>query len=292
MRRFKRLTIQADAWGYIQGHGLVLPLIGLDSPKSLPPKPRTERRISAFRPAAAVAADRLKIGDLRITDGDAHVVIPKLKADFNAQIATQGEGHDAQIVVDAKGTYAAQPITGQLVGGALLSLRDADHPWPVDLTLANGPTHVALNGTLQDPLAFKGADVRLQFNGPDMGLLEPLVGFPIPKTPPYQIAGKLDLDGFDKIRFDDFQGRLGNSDIAGTIEDATERNGSEGQDEAGGDDGSALEPGRPGGPERLHRRHAGPDETPSATPQQRAAAGEGECQPQAAAGYADQRAAA
>ena len=101
----------------------------------------------------------------------------------------------------------------------LLSLRDAKNPWPVELNLANGPTRVTLDGTLQDPLAFQGANVRLRFSGPDMGLLEPLVGFPIPKTPAYQIAGKLDLQGFDKIRFTDFEGRLGNSDVAGTIEE-------------------------------------------------------------------------
>jgi hypothetical protein len=41
----------------------------------------------------------------------------------------------------------------------------------------------------------------------------------IPKTPAYQLAGKLDVDGLDKIRFSDFQGRLGNSDIGGTIEE-------------------------------------------------------------------------
>ena len=123
-----------------------------------------------------------------ITDGDAHVVIPQLKADFNARIDTQGEGDAAKIVVDAKGTYAAQPITGRLVGGALLSMRDANNPWPVELNLANGPTRVALDGTLQDPLAFKGANVRLRFSGPDMGLLEPLVGFPVPQTPAYQIC--------------------------------------------------------------------------------------------------------
>ena len=93
------------------------------------------RRTSGFdRLVAAVADSSMKIGDVRIADGDAHVVIPKLKADFNARIETQGEGDGAKIVVDAKGTYAAQPITGQLVGGALLSLRDAAHPWPVDLT--------------------------------------------------------------------------------------------------------------------------------------------------------------
>ena len=122
-------------------------------------------------------------------------------------------------MVDAKGTYAAQPITGRLVGGALLSMRDAKNPWPVELNLANGPTRVALDGTLQDPLAFQGANVRLRFSGPDMGLLEPLVGFPISRTVAYQISGKLDLQGFDNIRFTDFEGRLGNSDVAGTIEE-------------------------------------------------------------------------
>ena len=76
---------------------------------------------------------------------------------------------------------------------------------------------MALNGTLEDPVALSGAKVRLRFSGPDMGLLEPLVGFPIPKTPAYQVAGRLDLEGLQNIRFDDIEGRLGNSDIAGAI---------------------------------------------------------------------------
>ncbi|HEY0182114.1 MAG TPA: AsmA family protein, partial [Rhodopila sp.] len=214
----RTLTIQADPWGYFHGGGLVLPLIGIDGAKVLAAE--TPDGAANFRlSTGGGGSSTTKIGDIRIADSDAHVVVPKLKADFNAAIATQGEGDDARIVVDAKGTYAAQPITGRLVGGALLSLRDAEHPWPVDLNLANGPTRVALNGTIQDPLAFQGANVRLRFSGPDMGLLEPLVGFPIPKTPAYQVAGKLDLQGFNKIRFQDFQGRMGNSDIAGTIEE-------------------------------------------------------------------------
>jgi uncharacterized protein involved in outer membrane biogenesis len=212
------LTIRADTWSYVQGHGLVLPLIRLESPRFL--LAETTDGSANFRLSAGNGggSGSLKIGDLRITDGDAHVVIPTLKADFNAQITSRDEGEAARIVVDAKGTYAAQPITGHLVGGAVLSLRDAQHPWPVDLKLANGPTEVALNGTLRDPLAFKGADLRVRASGPDMSLLEPLLGFPVPKTGTYQLAGKLDLNGFDKIRLDNLQGRLGNSDIAGSIE--------------------------------------------------------------------------
>ncbi len=214
------LTIQADVLAYVEGHGLILPMIGLDSPNVLVAE--TKAGAANFKLSTGGGGgggSSPQIGNLKISNGNAHIVIPALKADFAAKIDTQGEGDAAKIVVDAKGMYAAQPITARLVGGALLSLRDAQHPWPVDLAVENGPTHVALDGTLKDPMAFKGADVRLRFSGPDMGLLEPLVGFPIPKTPAYKIAGKLDLDGLQKIKFDQFQGSLGNSDIAGSIEE-------------------------------------------------------------------------
>jgi uncharacterized protein involved in outer membrane biogenesis len=209
------LTIQADAWSYLRGNGLVLPLIGVEKPKIVATE--TSDGSANFRLSSG-GGTQLRIGELRIADGDAHVVIPQLKADFNAHIVTRDEGHDARIVVDANGTYAAQPITAHLLGGALLSLRDPDKPWPVDLTIANGPTKVMLNGTLRDPLAFKGADVRLQVSGPDMALLEPLLGVPIPKTTSYQASGKFDLNGFDKIRVEDLRGRVGNSDLTGTAE--------------------------------------------------------------------------
>jgi AsmA family protein len=218
----RALTIQMDAWGYLHGRGLVLPMVGIDGARAQvaeTPDGTANFRLSI---GGGGGGSSIKIGDVRISDGNAHIVVPKLKADFNARIETRGDGDAAKIVVDAKGTYAAQPITGRLIGGALLSLRDAAHPWPIDLNLANGPTRVALDGTIQDPLAFQGADLRLKFTGPDMALLEPLVGFPIPKTPAYQIAGKLDLQGFTKIRFEDFQGRLGNSDVSGTIEEQPE----------------------------------------------------------------------
>lgn len=224
------LTIQADARGYLRGHGLVLPMIGIQSLKIFAaetPDGKTNYRLSANGNKADAGGNSMKIGAIRIADSEARVLIPRLKADFTLRIATKEDGDATNIVVDAKGTYAAQPITGHLVGGGLLSLRDADHPWPIELTLANGPTRLALSGTVRDPLAFRGADLRVRLSGPDMALLERLVGFPIPNTPPYQIAGKLDLQGFQKVRFEDVQGRIGTSDISGTIEE--QLNGVEGK---------------------------------------------------------------
>src|SRR5471032_2006872 len=148
------LTIQADAWSYFHGTGLVLPLIGLDNPKVQVAETKDGSANFNLSTGGGSGGTPVKIGDLRIADGDVHVVLANLKSDFNAHVVSRGEGSEARIVVDATGTYAAQPITAHLVGGALLSLRDADQPWPVDLNLANGPTRVALNGTLRDPLAF------------------------------------------------------------------------------------------------------------------------------------------
>jgi len=217
----KALTIQANPLTYLRGGGLVVPLIAVDSPKIYAAE--TKDGIANFRlntPAGGSgggSGTSVKIGDLRITDGSAHVVMPRLKSDFSVQVDTQGEGNDAKIVAEAKGTYANQPITGKMVGGALLSLRDAKSPWPIDLKLANGPTQVTVTGTVQDPVAFKGADVRFVAAGPDMGLLEPLAGIPIPTTSAYRLTGKVNLEGFDTIRLDDFQGRLGKSDVSGKI---------------------------------------------------------------------------
>jgi len=97
-------------------------------------------------------------------------------------------------------------------------LEDAGHPYPVDLKLANGPTHIRLVGTLTDPLTFGGADLKLELAGADMRDLYHLTGIPIPETPAYRIAGQLDYADH-KFRFRGFRGVVGSSDLRGTIEE-------------------------------------------------------------------------
>jgi uncharacterized protein involved in outer membrane biogenesis len=230
--RIAHLTADVEAMTYLRQRRVVVPDITLDQPaiNAAAHDDGSNNYGLHLQPStSAPKADSPKIGRLTIRDGTAHVVIPKLKTDATATIATQDQaqgqvagtvssaGQDSQIVVDVKGTYAAQPITGKLVGGALLSLQDTTKPYPIDLHLANGPTTVSLVGTIQDPLAFAGADLKLDLRGPNLELLFPLTGIPLPKTPPYRIGGQLDYADH-KIRFRDFAGIIGNSDVAGTIE--------------------------------------------------------------------------
>ncbi len=155
-----------------------------------------------------------------------HVVLPKLKADFQLAVQTKAaegvvaqHGQDQEIAVDAHGTYAGQPVTGTLIAGSLLSLQETAQPYPVDLHLANGSTHVSLVGTVQDLLAFAGADLRLDLAGEDMANLYPLTGIPIPTTPRYEIRGQLAYAG-GKIRFDHIDGTVGHSDLEGSVAEA------------------------------------------------------------------------
>jgi hypothetical protein len=60
----------------------------------------------------------------------------------------------------------------------------------------------------------RGMNLQFGLSGPDMGLLFPLLGVAIPTTPPYRILGRLTRNG-RTWHYDDFDGRLGDSDIAG-----------------------------------------------------------------------------
>lgn len=213
----QHLTVALDAGTLLRKRQVVIPAVALDHPNVDAEQQADGKANWDFNLGGGSGGGTPpKIGAVQITDGTAHFVDPRLKANFQLAVNTEGQGADAKLHATAKGTYAAQPITGEFTGGALLSLRDTAHPYPVDLQLANGPTRVSLVGTVQDPLSFQGADLKLSLQGPDMRLLYPLTGIPIPQTPPYKIAGNLDYDT-GRVRFTHFVGTVGQSDLGGDI---------------------------------------------------------------------------
>lgn len=214
----EKLTVTIDTLELLRHRALVLPDILLDRPQVAASQTEDGSANYLF-PALSSGGNGpgAKIGDLRILGGQAHVVLNRLRADFNVAIETHDTDSTPQVVAQAKGTYAGQPINAEFVGGSLLSLRDTATPYSVNLNLKNGLTHATLIGTVQNPLNFAGADVKLELDGTNMELLLPLIGLAFPKTPSYQLKGNLDYaDG--KIHFRNFTGRLGSSDVQGNID--------------------------------------------------------------------------
>ncbi len=217
LARLPRLRVQVDIWEYVRRGQLVVTLVELERPQVVATQLPNGAANYKLQLASNSSGGSTKIGEVRIDDGRVVVRLAKLKADLTIGIATRNQGEQAQIVADAKGTYNAQPITGRMIGGALLSLRDTTHPWPIDLRIQNGPTQVSLVGTVSDPMAMQGADLKLHFAGPDMSLLTQLTGIPVPKTPAYQLTGGLDF-AKSQVQLRDFTARVGNTDLEGTIE--------------------------------------------------------------------------
>ncbi|HKY92634.1 MAG TPA: AsmA family protein, partial [Nevskiaceae bacterium] len=160
----------------------------------------------------------VEVAQLAVAPSTIRFVDPLLKSDFTVHVKTQAapETGEQQIVVDVEGTYSGQPVEGRLTGGSALTLRDETKPYPVDLKLANGATKVRANGTLLRPLEFGGAKVQLEFTGHSLADLFPLTSIPLPETAPYRLTGHLDYNE-RRIRFKDFEGRVGSSDLSGTV---------------------------------------------------------------------------
>ena len=217
-----RLAVDVDAGAYIRHHEVVIPKITVDRPVVKAAQTPEGRSNWAFGSDSGDGSESSgpgpKIAVLEVNEGRAHVVVPRLDADINLTVYTRGvDGAPPQLVAEAQGTYAKQPITGAFTGGALLTLRDVATPYPVDLRVENGPTRITLVGTVQNPLSFAGADLQLTLAGPDMARLLPLTGIAIPRTPPYQVAGRLDWET-GLVKFTGMTGKVGSSDLAGDLQ--------------------------------------------------------------------------
>ena len=208
----RHLRVSVGILDYIRGRGIVIPLIDVDHADAdiIGRADGSNNYTFKFMEPSKTPAKpgpSPKLGLITIEDSRIDVAMAKLRAKLRLDVHTTQDGADStrnRIVVAANGTYAGQPITGHLVAGALLTVRDARTPYPIDLQVANGQTRVSLNGTLQDPLHFAGADLRLVFRGADMAQRVPLTGVPIPSTPPYRSAGHLDYSK-SRIVFRDFE---------------------------------------------------------------------------------------
>jgi uncharacterized protein involved in outer membrane biogenesis len=168
----------------------------------------SEKKDDAREPPAVGA---LTIERSRITYRD-----PTIKTDFATDVATvPADQKDAGMLrVAGRGTIKGLQGTVDGVVGSVLTLSSAERPYPIRMRAAVGSTRARVDGTLIDPLHLKGEDVNFHLEGADLAQLFPIVGVPLPPTPPYKLSGHLNHSG-DVWTFRRFAGRVGNSDLAG-----------------------------------------------------------------------------
>jgi len=158
----------------------------------------------------------IALGHLTIDDADLRYIDVPKKTDLklHAQTDQVGDGQEPLVKMAGGGRYNGQPTKLNFQGGALLSFRDPSIAYPVDIAADVGRTHAKIKGTIERPLDFAGAKLQLDIAGDSMSELYPLIGLPIPATPPYTLKGGLDFVG-KIIVFRSFAGTVGSSDLSG-----------------------------------------------------------------------------
>jgi uncharacterized protein involved in outer membrane biogenesis len=218
MARARRVDATVNVWPLLAGR-VELPELTLSQPRValevgrdgvgnwvLDGKPSTE------------GATWPSIGRLAIDEGTASYRDAARKTDlaFEARTVDPAAASPFGLAVTGKGVFQGAPASLQARGGGLLALGDAAKAYPVEASGTAGGTRFSIDGTLVDPLHLKGERLNLKVSGPDLALLFPILGIPLPASPAYRIAGLLDHTG-DLWTLRGFKGTLGQSDLAGDI---------------------------------------------------------------------------
>ncbi|MGN7980191.1 AsmA family protein [Burkholderia sp. 22313] len=118
------------------------------------------------------------------------------------------------------GRYKNVPISGTGKVGGVLAIENATQPFPLQADVKAGDTRLAIVGTLTDPMHLAAIDLRLWLQGTSMSHLYQLTGITLPDTPPYATEGRL-IGNFKQhastFRYENFNGRVGGSDLGGTL---------------------------------------------------------------------------
>ncbi|TMB69004.1 MAG: AsmA family protein, partial [Deltaproteobacteria bacterium] len=225
------LDVQIDVWQLLSKFRLVLPSITVSQPKVILEKNADGAANWEFQAAPAVTEPAVPqkrtefpiIEKVVIEDGTFLFNNQQTNTQLELKL-TQAEAAgflEEPVKLKVKGTYQKLPLSLSLDGGSYENLRSSKDPYPLQINVGVGKLKVNINGNLTEPLAMKGEDVTLDVQGDDMANLFPLIRLVFPSTPPYRLKGHLKHEG-QVWSFSNFSGRVGDSDLSGTIRVDTE----------------------------------------------------------------------
>jgi uncharacterized protein involved in outer membrane biogenesis len=167
---------------------------------------------------------RFNLQRLILKQVQVHYLDPIIKLDMHANVNTLADNNPQGYGLEFKldGSYNKAPVTGGGKAGAILSLENPDTVYPILANVKLGKNAIGVEGKITKPTAVTAIDLQLSLAGASMANLFPLTGVLLPDTPPYatkgHLIGKLDQPGGDDWTYENFTGKVGESDIAGTLE--------------------------------------------------------------------------
>lgn len=151
-----------------------------------------------------------------IHDGHLEVVDEKHELRVNGTLVA-AERKDAAnpfpFRVEGRGTLNREPFRMRVRGGPLVNL-DPHEPYPFEVEVAAGRTHVAGQAVITRPFDLANLKASATMSGDDLADLFFLTGVALPASRPYELSASLVREG-QLFRLPTIDGRVGGSDLRG-----------------------------------------------------------------------------
>jgi len=163
---------------------------------------------------------RIRVGLLRIDQGLLGYDDSSRKTSIRAELSTaptaaDGEAADG-LTFKARGSFRGLPLQAQGRGGPVLSIRDESKPYALDVDATFGQTRVRANGSITSLLHPSALDMTMGLSGDNLAELYVLLGIVLPSSGEYVTGGHL-VRSANRWQYENFTGRIGRSDLAGSI---------------------------------------------------------------------------
>jgi AsmA protein len=193
---------------------VVVPEVHLEQPEvALEQRPDGRKTWLLDRDQKDRGGSRFYIRALTLDQGRVKYDEPARRISIAAELTSEAEG----VTFSAKGRYKGLPLKAKGSGDQVLALRDAAAPYPLKGEARIGSTDIKVDGTFTNIAELAAFDLAIDLRGSSMVQLYEVFGIAFPDTSPYTTRGRL-IKGDGRVRYEEFAGKVGKSDLAGTFQ--------------------------------------------------------------------------
>ena len=158
------------------------------------------------------------IRQLSLSNGTLKAVDRVRKLTFDGQVSvseTQNSADNHALKLRGSGKLNGKPFQLTLDGDPLIGVQPSK-PYGFDTAVTAADIKLGAHATIPHPFDLGKLQAKFHVSGSDLADVYYLTGLALPNTPPYDVSGTLVRDQ-SRFKVDDFRGKLGSSDISGSL---------------------------------------------------------------------------
>ncbi len=217
MANLGRTTVQVKLLSLLSGQ-VELPLVDIEHPSIALYANQTGRNNWTFGNGDGKGAKLPLIQHFVLNGGRVRIEDVQRRLRFTGQVTTSetaGSASAQAFRLDGAGALNAAPFQAHVTGGPLVHVQK-DRPYPFDLDVHAGSTHITAHGSVTRPFDLGHLQTVATVSGPDLADLYLLTGVVLPNTPAYSLSGQVSRDQ-TTYKVTRFSGRVGHSDLHGAM---------------------------------------------------------------------------